>query len=179
MDEIWKNINEFDDKYLISNLGRVKSLERLRIRNKMGVVKVQEKILNPHIDKVGYPRVTLYNDTFKKRFCVHKLVAMCFIDNPNNYSIINHIDGIKTNNIFSNLEWCTQKHNIIHSFENKLNVASRGEEKGNAKLKEKDVLEIRILLNDNKYTQKQIGEKYGVTRGAIKGIKFNKNWKHI
>lgn len=66
----------------------------------------------------GYYYVSMWNKNTNKhcRFNVHKLVALTYIPNPNNYSVINHIDGNKTNNSISNLEWCTQRDNIHHAY---------------------------------------------------------------
>lgn len=66
----------------------------------------------------GYHNVNLSLNGKSKTCRVHRLVAKTFIPNPNNYPVINHIDGNKDNNSSNNLEWCTQKHNIIQSFKN-------------------------------------------------------------
>jgi len=73
----------------------------------------------------GYPRVQLYVSNRKKWFVVHRLIARLFIENPNNYFQVNHIDGNKTNNLPSNLEWCTPMQNIRHALKNKLIVGRK------------------------------------------------------
>ena len=72
-----------------------------------------------------YPRVQLYVSNRKKWFVVHRLIARLFIENPNNYFQVNHIDGNKTNNLPSNLEWCTPMQNIRHALKNKLIVGRK------------------------------------------------------
>lgn len=106
MDEIWKNIPEYNGLYQVSNMGRVKSL------NYKGTGK--EKILKPATNKEGYLRVGLCKDGKRKRFRIHRLVAIHFIPNPNNLPEVNHIDENKTNNCVENLEWCDRVYNINH-----------------------------------------------------------------
>ncbi len=74
------------------------------------------KVLKPDLTSGGYRRVTLWNGNYN-RVTVHRLVAIHFIENPEQYPIVNHIDGNKLNNHFSNLEWCTVSHNTRHALE--------------------------------------------------------------
>ena len=109
MEEEWRDIRSYEGLYQVSNLGNVKSFNN-RIKNK------NPMILKQTIDrKNGYLTVSLSKNGKKKIHRVHKLVASIFIDNPNNYPVINHKDGNKLNNCVDNLEWCTYKQNIIHS----------------------------------------------------------------
>lgn len=101
MQEVWKDINGYDDLYQVSNLGRVKSLNN----------KCKEKILKNRKKKKGYEAVVLYKKCDKKEMLIHRLVAEAFISNPNNYPIVNHKDENPSNNHVSNLEWCTKIYN--------------------------------------------------------------------
>lgn len=100
--EEWKNIVGYEGKYQISSLGRVKSLN---YRNTG-----KEKILKQNINK-GYKEISLFDGKTKKIYLVHRLVALHYISNPNNYPCVNHKDEDKTNNTVSNLEYCTYKYN--------------------------------------------------------------------
>lgn len=113
MEEIWKDIKDYEKLYQISNLGRIRSKERT-INHKTtygGKYHVKSKILKPKIDK-GYYRIGLLKNGIKKFYGVHRIVAEAFIENPNNYNIINHKDENPLNNNVDNLEWCTQKYNV-------------------------------------------------------------------
>lgn len=125
--EIWKDIKGYEDLYRISNLGRVKSLERCIKKRDGKVCYVKEKILKLTLSKNGYLRVTLHKDNkpFIDNRYVHRLVALHFLDITNfkltlnenkcefdlNKLQINHKDEDKTNNCVDNLEWCTHKYN--------------------------------------------------------------------
>ena len=118
VEEIWKDIPNYEGVYKVSNLGNVKSFNN-RIKDKNPI------ILKQTIDrKNGYLTVSLSKNGKKKIYRVHKLVASIFIDNFNNYPVINHKDGNKLNNCVDNLEWCTYKQNIIHSWKNGLSHIS-------------------------------------------------------
>jgi len=112
MKEIWATVTGWESFYEVSNLGRVRSKERIvNVRNgKKRTIK--ERILFPFTTKSGYLCVKLTLGRVEEHKYIHRLVAQAFIPNPNNYPQINHKDEDKTNNIVQNLEWCTNKYNI-------------------------------------------------------------------
>ena len=114
MKEIWKDIEGFEGYYQISNMGRVKSLERT-VWNGRGYQKVPEKILEGGDNGYGYLKVELCKEGKVKTCRIHRLVAMAFIPNPNNLPEVNHKDKIRTNNKVENLEWCTSQYNVEYS----------------------------------------------------------------
>lgn len=117
--EIWKNITDFHG-YQVSNLGNVKSLDREVYHHNSPNRKAVKKghIIKPFINKGGYKEVVLLKYNFiskcsvKIHKTVHRLVAEAFIDNPNNYNMINHKDENKLNNNVDNLEWCNHNYNV-------------------------------------------------------------------
>lgn len=116
MEEIWKDIENFEGLYQISNLGRVKSVDRLMHvldpKSKREYDKqVPECIRATNLDSKGYVMVTLKKNGKTSRHRIHRLVAKAFIDNPNNLPQVNHIDENKENNHVNNLEWCTNAYN--------------------------------------------------------------------
>lgn len=121
--EIWRDVKGYENIYQVSNLGRVKSLERV-VNGRWGKYSVKSKLLTNYVSKSGYNVVSLSKDgkvAYKK---VHRLVANAFIPNPNNFPQVNHKDEVKTNNTVilnedgsvdfdkSNLEWCTITYNL-------------------------------------------------------------------
>ena len=104
--EVWKDIEDYPN-YQVSNLGRIKSIPR--VRTKGGILKQE-------IDKMGYLKVYLMKDNKGHLVSTHRIVAKVFISNPDNLPQVNHIDGNKTNNKVENLEWCTAKENVNHRF---------------------------------------------------------------
>jgi hypothetical protein len=103
MEEIWKDIKGFEGLYQVSNLGRIKHL--------IGYNHKKEFILSPTINRKGYFYVTLSKKNIIKKFFVHRLVAMNFIENPKECKEVDHINAVRTDNRVENLRWCTRKEN--------------------------------------------------------------------
>ena len=114
--EIFKII-KYNPNYKISNLGRVISIGRY-YKNQFGNsnVKTKDRILKQYKTTNGYMQVDLCLDSKYIKIGVHRLVAIAFIENPENKPEINHIDGNKENNNVNNSEWCTSKENKQHAW---------------------------------------------------------------
>ena len=108
MYEEWRDIAVSNGNYQISNLGRVKSVERKTSDN---VRMVHERILKTRINKRGYEYVNIQCNGKRKAIKIHREVAKAFISNPFNYPEVNHKDEVKTNNCVDNLEWCDRIYN--------------------------------------------------------------------
>lgn len=112
--EIWKDIPEYEGRYQVSCLGRVRSLDMF-VGAKGGKNAFRRgKILIPVANKDGYHIVTLCNGRTKKGVRVHRIVALVFVPNPFGYNIVNHKDRNPANNAASNLEWCDTAYNITY-----------------------------------------------------------------
>lgn len=123
--EIWRSIGtikgiDYKNDYKVSNLGRVKSIERTVLYKNGKVIHLKEKILRPFINNSGYYVVDLYKNNKKKHFLIHYIVATVFIpNNDESKIIINHKDEDKLNNCVENLEWCTYEYNNTYGTTNK------------------------------------------------------------
>ena len=104
-----KEVLGFEDRYIITSLGRIYSLKARRF-------------LRP--PRGAYITITLYDKDRTKNVSIHRLVASAFIENIENKKYVNHIDGNKHNNIVSNLEWVTNSENSLHAFSNGLRKSS-------------------------------------------------------
>ena len=108
---------KFNSSYEVSNMGEVRSVDRCVIRrDTLAPVIFKGKTLKLGRHRDGYLKLSLSEQNRKKMYFVHRLVALTFIPNPDNLPQVNHIDGNKQNNHYSNLEWCTISENTKHGF---------------------------------------------------------------
>ena len=174
--EIFKII-KYNPNYKISNLGRVISIGRY-YKNQFGNsnVKTKDRILKQYKTTNGYMQVDLCLDSKYIKIGVHRLVAIAFIENPENKPEVNHIDGNRKNNCLTNLEWCTHGKNIQHSYKLE-NRSALGENNAKCKTNEKIVNEICIYLENG--LKPSFIRDLGYDYNLIRAIKARKNWNHI
>jgi hypothetical protein len=113
----WKDVKGFDEYYKISDQGDIIRKERIIERKSHGTFVVPEKKISPVYDKDGYLKTAFRVDGKRYYRRVHRLVAETFLNNPNNYPVVNHKNGIKDDNRVENLEWCTVAENTQHAFD--------------------------------------------------------------
>lgn len=173
---IWKPVKGYEDKYLISSIGIVKSLERKVDGKVKGYSRINNaRYLKPAFDGYGYLFVVLSDEGKHKVRKIHQLVSQSFIgDCPMGFQI-NHKNGIKIDNRPENLEYVTPKENTSHSI-NKLKHYRHGKYHWNAKLTTEKVTEIRTLYKTGKYTQIQLAKIYSIHRGQLSKICSYKSW---
>lgn len=173
-EEIWK---QYNDLLEVSNLGKVRTIDRVvlgkgyknsttrkLIKSKLRVIQFIHK----------YPSIR-----DRKQFLrVHRMVAKCFVANPENKPEVNHKDGNKLNNHYSNLEWCTRSENQQHAVINGLIKPVKGQDHWNNKLDQIQVLVIRRCLKEG-ITQQKIADYFMVHRTCISAIKLGYHWSHL
>jgi hypothetical protein len=119
MEEVWVDIKNHEGLYKISNLGRIKSLQRVvytpGLNSKNNLATRKEKILKPTVNSSGYYCVRLLdNDGVRKNYKLHRLIASAFIPNLHNLDVVNHKDFNILNNSIDNLEWVSIRENNCH-----------------------------------------------------------------
>lgn len=158
MDIIWAHIKGFENLYMVSTDGKVKSLGKGESTNSSTKT---ERLLSIGVTPKGYTKVKLSKGGVKYWFSVHRLVASAFIPNADNKGQVNHKNGIKTDNNVNNLEWVTPKENIVHSIKNGLQVNAKGAESKCSKA-------IRQLTKDN-----VLVKEWGSINEACKELGYN------
>lgn len=164
----WLSIPGYAGVYLVSDTGLIFSEARtefVQSKRTGGHYRYRNAgIKKTRVNKLGYEQVGLNLDGKVKLCLVHRLVAQAFLPNPDNLPEINHIDGDKSNNLLSNLEWSTRRKNALHGTQ--VLGKNRGEANKASQLTEIDVRKIAALLADG-HTQTEIAKTFNVTNHAI------------
>ena len=162
--EFWADVPDYEGLYQVSNLGRVRSLDRkLKKANSKGVQSKPGQILKPwSAGRTGRLKVSLCKEGERAARPTYKLVALVFLGQSN--LSVDHINGNYLDNNVVNLRYLTRAENA---------------RLGNSILTKEQVKEIKMLLSTTKLSQKAIGKKFGVSREAIKDIKCGYKWEHI
>ena len=164
--EIWKDVKGFENSYEISNLGNLRSKDRLVKHYQGGLRKYKSKLKKIRLNGKGYLRCNLKNDGKRYDFTVHRLVAEAFLTNEDNKPFVNHINGIKTDNRVKNLEWCTQEENITHAVKKRLIKT---------KLTDKQAMEI----HNSKLSNRKLSAIYDINHTIVWRIKNEIAYKHL
>lgn len=170
MREVFEDLKGYEDSYQISDSGRVFTKRRL-IGNQI----YYGRELIPQLTNDGYLKVTLSRGSKCRKFYLHRLVALQFLDNPNNLPQVNHKDGNKLNNNVTNLEWCTKEENQKHAV--RTNLMQRGQNRPSAKLTEEQVIEIYKLKGVLK--AQDIANNYNVSKNTINCILRGSKWSYL
>lgn len=136
------------------------------------------KPLKPRISRGGYTRLCLSVNGTSPTRSIHRIVADCFLPPPKKgQDQINHIDGNKLNNHYTNLEWCDSTHNIRHAVRLGLKRGLPGVEHHQAKLDEAQVRTIRSLRGETSI--KELSRYFKISNSVICAIQAGIAWKHL
>lgn len=173
MEEIWKDIEEYEGYYQVSNLGNVKRLGGIVMMKDGRTKTVKEMVLKQSLAGRGYPFVGLCKNGEVKDKNIHRLVAEAFIPNPKNLPQVNHKDEDKTNNCVDNLEWCTALYNL--TFNNR-HIKAGLKERGKQPHNNKQVIQYTI---NGEYVAKynsviECARAIGCCETAIRSVIYGK-----
>jgi len=180
MNESWEKCVGLESFAEVSNIGRVRTIDRTVkcIRNGSHIEQKRHgKIISQYIPKNGYPEIAVVINGKRKKYTVHRLVAMAFVDGFSNGLTVNHIDGDKTNNHVSNLEWVTLARNTALQWETGL-VNLRGDNHPSRKLSSGKVRIIRDLIKKG-ISCNSLSILTDVSPSIIYLIRDGKRWSDI
>lgn len=176
MKERWKPVPGLEKYIAASDMGRIKRLERTCMA-RTGISQTRpEKLYQPFCHANGYLVIALKIGAVRKKYCVHRLVALAFVSGYFDGAHVDHIDGNKTNNIPSNLEWVTENENTRRQWANGL-VNIRGEKHPSSKLTNNQVAKIKHMLSCGVAVRK-IANRFKVGESLIYKIRQGKKRIH-
>lgn len=153
--------------YLCSNYGNIISTRK----------EPNGYLLSQQYDKDGYLSISLFDNILRK-FQVHRLVALTFLDNINNYPCVNHKNSIRDDNRLENLEYCSSSYNSKHSFIH-YNRNQTGENNNTSILTDEQALEIYNLAHNSNMIAREIAKLYNVSETTVRNIKRGARYNNI
>ena len=169
MKEVWKDIPGFEGFYQVSNKGQIKSLSRELI-NKNGKKSVlKEKIMKKQLFNTGYYKVRLTdNEGDKKNYFIHRLMMLAFVGDSDKQ--VNHIDGVKTNNVLENIEYVTPRDNLVHAYDTGLRPSA-------TKIYGKEIIDLYKKGSTQRYLMKRFNISSNTLRTYLEknGVKVRTN----
>jgi len=166
MKEEWKEIEGYSGVYQVSNLGRVRNAVNGKVLKLMG-------------NGTGYLYVGLYADGRRKNHYVHRLVALAYLHNREGKPCVNHIDSFRSNNVVSNLEWCSYSENTLHGYSSG-GLSRVGIKNPQAKLDDEKVATIKkIKSSEEGLSIANIAKMFSVSPSTISDILNGRTWSHI
>lgn len=188
-EEIWLDVPGYNGLYQVSNLSRIRSLDRFVTHNYGGIALKRGKVLRPNVGTEGYCEVGLCIQGRQRTLRVHRIVGLVWVPNPDNLPELNHLDGNKLNNLPCNLEWSSKSNNIKHAFRLglKKNTTRNAEIiRAEALKQSRPVQIIDITTNEAYYFKSRndacrfLSVKTGTVTQALKrGNVINKRYKPI
>ena len=178
MDEIWKPAIKCEDRYEVSNLGRLRSVTRSAV-DRRGYRRVYEsRILTLTLQHKGYLQTTVRCAEAPRNYQIHLAVAHAFVEGRTAERWqVNHKDGIKTNNVWTNLEWVTPSENGLHAIKNGL-VKALGERHPRARLSEATVRRIASEAAAGR-APARIAKDLGLPDTTVHSVLNGQTWKHV
>lgn len=190
--EVWRQIPAYEGIYEASRHGSIRSVERQqsysrRIHGKLVFINqtIAGKVKLGGVNSSGYIVMILRKNDIPQTWQAHRLIALTFLPNPLQHRCVNHIDGNKTNNAVTNLEWCNHSHNAKHAIRTGLKKAGNGlvgVQCRNAKLTSEQVREIRASYKKEsrfKTNSRELTDRYGISTQCLCNIINRKSWNHI
>ena len=116
--EEWRDVEGYEGIYQVSNMGRIRSLDRQILSHHNCKISIKGRIISPAKCVSGYEEAHLYKNGIRRALLLHRIVAKAFIPNPNNFPEVNHKDENIQNNCVENLEWCDSKYNANYGTRN-------------------------------------------------------------
>lgn len=160
IDEIWKPVVGYEGYYEVSNLGRVRSIDRTIVDKKGMTKKLHGHMRMQQKQRNGYYSLILTRGGKSKRLLVHRLVGTAFVPNPNNLPEINHKDETRDNNRADNLEWCDRSYNNVYG--ERLKKQIKRQSKPVKQMLNGDVIAVYP-------SAMEASRKTGITQGGISG----------